>query len=288
MHASPRTGFAAGVPYLAVPPLTPRPDAPVVVAWHLLDPPRSEAAMAAALPMAGLDAWRIYLGLPLCGARLPPGGWGELQRLASTDAVREVHGPLVNQGATEFPAAFAALRAELSLGRGALGVLGGSSGSAVAQLVLVETAPAAELPIAAAVLVSPVVELRAVVDALGLRYGVRYEWTEPSLAIARRLDFPARADDFARAGRPAVRLVVGAQDDRDGFLEPARRLEAALGARYGDPARVDLAVVPGMGHALAEEPGIEPAPQLPQAAVVDRLVVEWFRRHLPGAAGTAR
>jgi hypothetical protein len=51
-----------------------------VVAWHLLDSPRTEAALAAAVPLAGLDAWRIYFGLPLSGARLPEGGYPELQR----------------------------------------------------------------------------------------------------------------------------------------------------------------------------------------------------------------
>jgi hypothetical protein len=35
-----------------------------------------------------------------------------------------------------------------------------------------------------------------------------------------------------------------------------------------------------MEHALAEEPGIEPAPQLPAATEVDRLAVAWFARHL--------
>jgi hypothetical protein len=37
-----------------------------------------------------------------------------------------------------------------------------------------------------------------------------------------------------------------------------------------------------MEHALAEEPGIEPAPQTPHAAAVDRLAVKWFQRRLTG------
>src|SRR5919197_6457180 len=42
----PITGRAAGVPFIAVPPANgPRPDAPTVVGWHLLDPPRTEAAL---------------------------------------------------------------------------------------------------------------------------------------------------------------------------------------------------------------------------------------------------
>ncbi|MEA2616823.1 MAG: hypothetical protein QOE72_2606, partial [Chloroflexota bacterium] len=41
-----------------------------------------------------------------------------------------------------------------------------------------------------------------------------------------------------------------------------------------------LVTVPGMAHPLTDEPGIEPAPQSPQAAVVDGLAVRWFQRYL--------
>jgi len=276
----PIVGTAAGVPFLAVPPEGgPRP-APVVVAWHLLDPPRTEAALAAALPLAGLDAWRIYLGLPLSGSRLPAGGFDELMRLGYEDSVRNLQGPITVQGAEEFPAAWAELRDRLGFGDSPLALVGGSIGSAVAQLVLTETAPAAGLSVSAAVLISPVIELRAVVGAMSRRYGLTYTWTPESDAVADRLDFTARAAEIAAAGEPAILAVVGADDAPDGFLDPARRLTTALAARYTDPSRVDLVVVPGMAHALAEEPGLEPATQLPHARVVDQHAVTWLRRHL--------
>ncbi|MFC5230860.1 hypothetical protein [Pseudonocardia zijingensis] len=59
-----------------------------------MDPPRTEAAFAAALPLAGLDAWRIYLGLPLPGARFPEGGVDALMRLGFEDAVQNLYGPI--------------------------------------------------------------------------------------------------------------------------------------------------------------------------------------------------
>jgi hypothetical protein len=68
-------------------------------------------------------------------------------------------------------------------------------------------------------------------------------------------------------------LVVGEKDAPDGILEPAAALHAAL------PGSV-LETIPGLEHALAEEPGIDPAPQTPQAAAVDRIVARWFRRWL--------
>lgn len=277
---APITGTAGGVPFLAVPPQVARPSAPVVVAWHLMDPPRTEAAFAAALPMRGLNAWRVYLGLPMCGARLPAGGVDELMRLGYEDAVLNLQGPIAIQAAQEFPAALRELRDRLGFGDGRLGLLGGSMGAAVAQLVLLEAAPATGLAVQAAVLVSPLTRLRPAVDALGRRFGVQYPWGPASLEVARRLDFAARAAEFASAGQPALRLVIGADDDADGFLQPAEQLCAALTTAYADPARVDLVVVPAMAHALAEEPGVDPAPQSRDAAVVDGHVVDWLTTHL--------
>jgi pimeloyl-ACP methyl ester carboxylesterase len=265
------TGTAAGVPYLAVPPAGGAADAPVVVAWHLMDPPRTEAAFAAAVPLAGLDAWRIYLGLPMHGARFPEGGVDALMQLGYADAVQNLYGPISAQAAAEFGPAYAELRQRFGFRDGPIGVLGGSLGSAVAQLVVA----GGGVDVAAAVLVSPVSQLKAVVATVGRMLGVDYPWSEPSLEVARRMDFVARAGEVAAC--PATLLVVGEEDDEQGFREPAARLRAELAQRE---VVTELVVVPGMGHALAEEPGIEPGPQLPAVAEVDRVAVAWFGRHL--------
>jgi len=252
------------VPFVLRPPDTPRPDAPLVLAWHLMDAPRTEQAFAAALPLEGLDAWRVYLGLPLTGTRaLEP---EEAMRLAFADAVLNVHGPANEQAVAELPAALAALRAEHGIGDGPIGVLGGSAGAGIAGAVVVEGV----LPVRAAVLVSPLVVLRPVVAVLARLFGIDYVWTPESEAVADRMDLVARVDGFA--GTP-VRLVVGADDDADAFLHPAEDLRDALTAR-GTAA--DLHVIEGMGHALAEEPGLDPAPQTAPAAEVDRLAVAWL------------
>lgn len=44
-----------------------------------------------------------------------------------------------------------------------------------------------------------------------------------------------------------------------------------------------LVRVPGMAHALTDEPGLEPAPQTAAAAAVDEAVTRWLTRHLPDA-----
>jgi pimeloyl-ACP methyl ester carboxylesterase len=265
------TGTAAGVPFLALPPAGDRATAPVIAAWHLMDSPRTEAAFAAALPLDSLDAWRIYLGLPLHGARLPEGGVEELMRLGYEDAVQNLFGPVSAQAAEEFGPALAELRERFGFRGGPIGVLGGSLGAAVAQLVIARGG----VDVAAAVLVSPVTQLSAVVEAVGRQMGFSYPWSEPSRAIADRLDFVARAEEVAAC--PATLLVVGEDDDELGFRKPAVQLRDALAQRS---VTTELAIIPRMGHALAEEPGIEPAPQLPAVAGVDRLAVDWFARHL--------
>jgi pimeloyl-ACP methyl ester carboxylesterase len=263
------TGTAAGVPFVALPPTGgARASAPVVVAWHLMDPPRTEVAFAAAVPLQGLDAWRIYLGLPLTGSRMPAGGPDELMRLGFEDAVLKMYEPIVYGAAGELGPALADLRGQLGIDAGPLGLMGGSIGAAVAQLVMAE----AELDVSAAVLISPVVQLRRIVEANARLFEFTYTWSEESNAVADRLDFVARAPEIAG---PAILLVAGEQDDA-AVLEPASELASAAD-------REQLVTVPGMAHALADEPGTGPEPQTPHAAAVDRHAVQWFERHLAGA-----
>jgi hypothetical protein len=266
-------GQTAGVPFVAQPPPGgPRRDAPVVVAWHLMDPPRSEAAFAAAVPVDGVDAWRVHLGLPMTGARLLPGGWDEIYRVASEDAVRNMYWPVARAAADEFGPAWASLRGQLGIDAvQPAGVMGGSAGAGVAQLALAEHLT----DVSTAVLISPFIRLRAAVDAVGRRFGSSYPWDKETEAIARRLDFVVRTPEIVeRHPRLKVLVIVGEDDDRAGFLEPAAELEAA------SPDRVTVVTITGMGHALAEEPGIDPAPQTPHAAAVDREATRWFREHL--------
>jgi pimeloyl-ACP methyl ester carboxylesterase len=267
------TGVAGGVPYVALPPEGELEAAPLVVAWHLHDPPRSETAMAAALPLHGLPAWRVYLGLPMSGSRLPEGGLEAFFQLSYEDAVLKVFDPTCRQAVEEFPAALAALRKELPVGDGPLGLMGGSVGALVALSVLAE----ADLPVAAVALVSPAIRLAGVVAANERRFGVTYPWTEQSRAVAERLDFVARAGELVKRDA-AVLLVVGALDDEEGIRAPAEQLWQVL-SRHA-PDRTALTSIPQMAHALAEEPGLGPAPQTPQAARVDTVVAGWFHRHL--------
>ncbi|MEV4315287.1 prolyl oligopeptidase family serine peptidase [Actinocrispum sp. NPDC049592] len=253
------SGIAAGVPYVALPPEGDRP-APLIAVWHLLDSPRSEAAMAAAVPMNGVRAWRVYFGLPMTGRRSLPGGPPELFELAGQDYVLKLAKPMVDQAVSEFPAALAELRSSLSISDGPVGVAGGSMGGLVAYTV----AATAPVPIAAAAMINPVTRLAAVAEAAIQEFtGSPYAWTEESRAAADEYDFVRRAGEIKA---PAL-LVLGSADEAS-ILEPAR----ATGIE-----RVEIS---GMGHGFADEPGLEPAPQNADAVRVDAELTRWFQRHL--------
>lgn len=267
------TGTAAGVPFVAINARRSGKEGPegVIIAYHLLDPPRTEEAFSAAVPLDGLNAWRVYLGLPMSGRRLPPGGPDELWRLIQEDAVLNVHRHVTLGALAEFPKAFAALRDRLRIDADApVGVMGGSMGGAAAQLLIAEGG----VDVKAAVLINPVVQLRASIDALSAMHGTSYRWTDESDAVAERVDFVRRAGELSGT---AIRFITGADDMVEAIVEPVGRAVPALRSHE---AIVDWNVVPEMGHALADEPGTDAAPQTPQAREVDRLATDWFRRHL--------
>lgn len=269
------TGTAAGVPFTALPPTDASDSpAPLIVTWHMLDPPRTDAAFAAALPMARVPAWRVHLGMPMCGARMVDGRVDAIIELARKDALTAFLAPLAHQAADEFPAALAALRDQLPVDDEPVSILGGSLGGAVALEVLATL----RTPIKAVALVNPAVRIRSVVELVGPQMtgsGQAYPWTAESHRTADELDFVARAEEIT--AQPPLLLVSGELD------HPALRTDAvalvdALRERYARPDDVELISVPDLSHPLADEPGMEPAPQLPAAKVVDEILTQWFLR----------
>jgi pimeloyl-ACP methyl ester carboxylesterase len=262
MH-SPITGTAAGVPFTALPPADGG-AAPLVVTWHMLDAPRSDAAFAAALPMNELPAWRVHLGMPMCGARMVDGRTDAIVALFQQDPLKLFLAPFVRQAVEEFPAALAAIREQLPVDSGPIGVVGGSLGGAVALRVLIDT----DVPVFAGALVNAAVRMRSVVDL----FPGDYPYDAETEKIVDGLDAVAMADVIA--GRAPL-LVVSGEADHPALRADAVELVDAVGGR------AELLSIPGLAHPLAEEPGIEPAPQSPLAREVDARLTTWFRRHLP-------
>jgi pimeloyl-ACP methyl ester carboxylesterase len=210
-------GTAAGVPFVALPPRSGR---RLVVAWHLIGTPGTPDEMAAALPLAGVDAWRVYLALPV--------------RDRHGDALVDWYAPVVSRAVARFPAALAALREALPCDDGPVDLVGGSAGGHVALLTA-----AREGGVRRVAVVNPAVTAEAVVDA-SVDAGVLepYEWTPRAKAAAGPLDVLTAAD---RIGVPL--LVVRGEHEYPAFRPSQDALCAAVqGSR--------LVEVPGLPHML--------------------------------------
>jgi dienelactone hydrolase len=267
------TGTAAGVPFTALPPTGATEGlAPLIVTWHMLDAPRTDSAFAAALPMTRVPAWRVHLGMPMCGARMVDGRVDAVIELIRKDPLMAYLAPFLYQAADEFPAALAALRDQLPVDDEPVGVLGGSLGGAVALEVLAT----GRIPIKAVALVNPAVRTRSAVELIEAGFGQAYPWTAESRKTADELDFVARVAGGVTAQPPL--LLVSGELDHPAFRTDAAALVDALRERYAHPDDVELTNVPDLPHPLADEPGLEPAPQLPVAKVVDEILTQWFLR----------
>lgn len=272
--AEPLTGTVSGVPYLVVPPPDTGRPAPIVIGLHALEPPRSEAALAGALPLAGLPAWKFYFGLPLFGRRLPDGGVPEVNQRGQTDYLVHLYGPVVEQAAAELGRAVAELRTLFPVTDGPIGLMGVGAGGAAAFLALAES----DLAIGAVGVVNPVIDPSQVLAAREQRLGVAYPWGEESREIAAWLDFTDRAEDLAREPRTPLLIINGRYDE---VIRPGhgQLLHDAL-APYHRPHTLRHIVLPDLAHAIGPEPGLAPAPPTPGTVLADRALTEWFHLHL--------
>jgi pimeloyl-ACP methyl ester carboxylesterase len=211
------TGEAAGVRFVATPPTGD--SRRLVVVWHLLGEPGSPEAMAEALPLAGVDAWRLYAALP---------AWGE-----GPDPVLDGYVPLVETAVAAMPALVAAAR---DWGcDGPVDLVGGSAGGHVA----LTTALRRVVEVRRLAVVNPAVRVQAVVEA-SIAIGAldSYTWTDAARAAVEPWDV------LARAGQLDVPLLlVRGEDEYPAF----RPVQAALCAAAPNARLVD---VPGLAHML--------------------------------------
>lgn len=274
--SGPVRGTAAGVPYLALPPASGVTPAPLVLGLHAFEPPRSEAALAGAIPMASLPAWRVYLGLPLFGARLPEGGVPEINRRGERDYLVELFGPVVEEAAAELRRVTTEIRSSLPVTEDTA-LVGVGAGAAATLLALAED----RLDVDAAAAINPIVDPALVISAREKRTEIDYPWTPQAEETRGWLHFPSRADDLARANTPLL-LVNGRQDE---VVPPAQgqELYSVLARRMPEHALRHI-VVPDLAHAIGPEPGLEPGPLTPAGVLTDRALTEWFHRHLTSSA----
>lgn len=257
------------VPFVAFPPE--RTARGVILLWHGADPPRTEEALAAAVPMKSVPAWRLYLGMPGHGRRSPEGGVEEIMRLAGEDALTLLFRPRIEGALSELPEAVHDIRNQLDLDAALpLGIFGFSQGGSAALLAVSRRI----LPFKAAVTFGAVVDFVLFMNAMADYFGMTYEWTDERRALAAHLSAAGRARTLAENGA-AILFGVGAEDPNP-TLEPAERLVKEIRNEGG---KAELRILPSVAHAFVDEPGEAAAPQRPQAHAVDELASAWFNQY---------
>ncbi len=266
----------AGAPVLLRHPPQGRVKAPLIILLHGFGPPGSEQALADALPLDDVNAYKAYVGLPLFGARMPAGGMAEVGRGQTEDCVLKVYLPVAEGVLRDVSSVADGLGERFPVDfEGGIGLFGFSAGGVAAQLALIES----HVPISAAVLCGMPKNLNASVVAVERAIKVKYSWTEEARAVARRLDPVTRAAEIARREPPpAILLLLG---DRDEYfsVEDARELHDALASAYysaGVKDRVSLQILPGMTHCFAAAANSAGPVPIADGSQVRAAAAAWF------------
>lgn len=248
-HPLVREATLAGVP--AVLRIPAHASGPPIILWHGFGPPASEKAMMDALPLDDVDAVKVYLGLPLFGARAPEGGMKEVARRQAEDVGLLVYKPVVAGAADELPGVVAALRKNGCLQQGeAVALVGFSAGGAVALDALSQ----GKVAVDAAVFINASTGLSASIQAYEKATGKTYAWSAASKALAGQTD-AVRHTAKISAHHPALLFVQGADDaviDSHAVSELVDSLKPFYGNR---PQRLQLVRPAGMSHQWTTDQG---------------------------------
>jgi predicted esterase len=244
---------------------------PPIVLWHGLGPPASESELMKALPLDDVLSVKVYLGLPLFGARAPSDSAESLARRQAEDYASRIFEPVVVGAAKKLPAVLKALREKKCLApNDEIGLFGFSAGGAAVLIALTEPG----VHVRAAVTLNAPTGLSAAIDAMERATKRQYVWTAPARQLAERTDSIRRAAAIASGNSPPALLLFHGADDTIVMPNGAVSLREVLQPYYqrsGNDQRLKLVIAPGVSHNWTEP---RPLEQL-RASVAD-----WFNRYL--------
>jgi dienelactone hydrolase len=259
----------AGVPaLLRVPKVVTKPP---IVLWHGFGPPASESQLMKALPLDEVAAVKVYLGLPLFGARTPSGDSETLAQRQASDYASLIFGPVVMGAAKELPAVLAELRNRKCLGANQkIGLFGFSAGGAAVLFALAER----DVPVQAAVTLNAPTGLDEAIEAVEHATKHPYTWTPATRQLAQRSDSIGRAGEIAAGDPPPALLIFHGAADEVVPPQPTLALRDALFPFYyksGNGKRLQVVIAPDVSHDWTEPKALQR---------VRGVVASWFNQHL--------
>jgi dipeptidyl aminopeptidase/acylaminoacyl peptidase len=224
-----------------------------------------------ALPLDDVPSLKVYLGLPLSGARAPSEDAESLARRQLEDYASRLFEPVVVGAAKELPAVVKTLREKKCLGPSdAIGLFGFSAGGTAVLMALTEPG----VPVRVAITVNAPMGLRAAIDAVERATKRQYVWTDSARQLAERSDSIGHAGEIASGDPPRALLLFHGADDTIVAPSGAMTLREALQPYYrrsGNDQRLKLVIAPGVSHNWTEP---QPLQELRTS------VADWFNRYL--------
>lgn len=259
----------AGVPaILKIPNVVTKPP---IILWHGFGSPASKEALLQALPLDQVPATKVYLDLPLFGARLPPGGMTELARRQNSDFVTKIFEPAVVGAASELSSVVTALvQDHCMLASDRIGIFGFSAGGTAVFIALIKN----RVNVGAAVTINASTGLFESVQAYEHVTKRQYHWTSTTRMLADETDATADAIRIAENPKPVALLLIHGKDDMT--LDPAHTVEfynvlLHYYTNAGAAERLDVKIVPDMKHDWVSSPN---------ANDIRLSIADWFDRFL--------
>jgi pimeloyl-ACP methyl ester carboxylesterase len=245
---------------------------PPIILWHGFGSPSSESELMEALPLDEIAAVKVYLGLPLFGARTPTNPNESLANRQSTDFASLLFAPAVLGAADELPSAVQALvRIGCHAAHQSIGLFGFSAGGTAALVALAGR----KVALSAVVTLNAPIGLTDDISALERATGKSYQWTAEAHAIAAQADVINRAPALAAGKPPAALLQIRGTEDSVVSGDSSLELDQLLRPLYqavGSEKRLQLLTMSGMTHHWTE--GVA-------RSEIRTAVASWFSAHLP-------
>lgn len=244
---------------------------PLIILWHGLGPPAGERELMGALPLDDVPAVKVYLGLPLFGARTPSEGAESLAQRQTEDYALRIFKPVVAGAALELPVVLEALRKLKCLRpHDKIGLFGFSAGGTAVLLALRNS----NIPVRAAITVNAPIGLNEAIAAVDRATQKSYVWSDASRQLAEQSNPLLHASEIAAGDPPRALLLFNGADDHLIPSAGTHALAATLQpfyARSGNETRLKTVIAAGVSHDWAEPHTVEQ---------VRTLTADWFNRYL--------
>jgi len=270
----------AGVPALIRRPSQMAAGTAPVLLWHGIGPPGDAKTLMDTFPLDDLKTVKVYLDLPMFGARLPSAGKPELRRRIAEDYPGSIFGPVIIKALQELPSVLDIIAKRWPSMRREVSLFGFGDGGLAALLAVFENFTS----IQAVVTLNAPPSLYEAATALERIMELTFHWTEGTRTLAGWADVAGRVEELDLLPTlPALLILHGEKEERFG-KRVATNLENVLRPIYHrrghDPSLV-VNILKGIPYHVS--PRYNDSPMILKVgdpALFQDVIADWFRPYV--------